>query len=148
MYGDRLAAPDRADTLARLSLDRHLVRCDLEGTGKSLAHLIRVITNLWPIRDHDHINIVDGESAIPHNPTGSRKQIDTRRILPPWIVVRKMLSDVTGVCGAQHGVGNCVANGIGIGVSKQSPVAQDRHAAEHERPVRNQAVKGRTPAQP
>ena len=141
MYGDRLAAADRPDTLARLALDPHLVWSDLEGIGKSLAHAGRMVTNLWPIRDNDHVDVVHGESVVSHNPTGSGKQINTRRVLPPWIVVRKMLSDVTRVCGAQNSIGDRMADSICVGMSQQSPVARDSHATEHERSTWDHTVK-------
>ena len=60
------------------------------------------------------------------------EQLERVGALPPWVGVGKVLADVAKASGAEQRIGDCVCDGIGIGVAVKATFTIEHHTTEHQ----------------
>ena len=65
-----------------------------------------------------------------HQTCGMVEEFPGWRAAPAFIRGRKMLADIAGADAAQHGVGEGMQAGIGVGMAFQAVIVRHFHAAQ------------------
>jgi len=116
----RFATTDGAHAFGRLGLDADLIDRDAERAGDALAHRRDVRRELGGLGDHGRVDVAD-VPAGDLDPSCRLRQQGQRVGTPVLGVgVRKVMADVAERGGPEQGVGDRMAERIGVGVAGQT----------------------------
>src|SRR6185436_686627 len=98
--------PHRVDTFARLRFHTHASSIDSQHARNVFAHSIDVASEFWRFEQDCRVNVDYVETAFARQPHHARQQFKTISTIPLWILIRKMLPDVTFTQRTQNRIGN------------------------------------------
>ncbi len=89
----------------------------------------------WRIRHHGAVAVDGGEALLARHPHHLAQQVHAVRPFPDRVGVGEVAAQVTEPYGAEHGIGQGMAHGVGVAVAAEPPRPLYGDAAQHQGPV-------------
>ena len=104
MRAHRFAAANCIEAFTRFGFHTHAANIDIQSLGEIVAHRIDVFTQLWSLKRDRRVRVDHLKSSLVREPNNASKQLQTVRIFPLLIRIRKVHAEITFAQRAENGI--------------------------------------------
>jgi hypothetical protein len=131
--GDAFLTSDKTEALVGGGFDADLVRLDAQSGGDVLLHSGGVRLDAWCLGDEAGIDILDAHALFSGDLGAFFEDFEAADAFDGGIAGRKPVPNVGFTKSTENGVGNGVAENVGIGMALQTTAVWDGDSSEHKR---------------
>src|SRR5580704_2429849 len=131
---------DGTQTLGRFKFHRHLVDMEPQRLRQLPSDCGAMIFQLGPLENHSGIHVRDSIALRAHQVARVTQEHQTVAVLPAWIGVGKVHTDIAQSGRAKQRIGDGVRENIGVGMAFQSKIRWNDDAAQNHWTARGDAM--------
>ena len=137
---DHVARPHGPHALARLGLEAHVVRIEVEDAGDAVADGVHKVGELRLLGVDYAVEVHDLVARLSHLEGGDGEHLGRVAVVVGGVGVGEGAADVGERRCAQQGVGHGVEQHVAVAVADQLPIVRHVDATDPQRPARLRAM--------